>query len=104
MPLTRDAVARLVGSAFIGGAASRTDLVALARARRAPDNLLGVLRGLPDRRFEHLYEVWDLLSETHRPASAGASAPTVPAAPAGPTVSAGTPTATVPARDLAQAV
>ena len=69
MPLTRDAVARLVGSAFIGGAASRSDLVALARARRAPDDVLGVLRGLPDRRFEHLYEVWDLLSGADHPAS-----------------------------------
>ena len=74
MPLTRDAVARLVGSAFIGGAASRSDLVALARARRAPEELLGVLRGLPDRRFEHFYEVSDLLSQVDSPASAGTTA------------------------------
>jgi hypothetical protein len=78
VPLMRDEVARHVGSAFIGGAASRTDLVALARARRAPEDVIRVLRSLPDRRFEHLYEVLDLLSGSAQP-TLSETTPTVPA-------------------------
>ena len=61
MPADRDDIARHVRTAFIGGAAARTDLIALAKAGHAPDDVVHALRDLPDRRFGHLYEIWDYL-------------------------------------------
>jgi hypothetical protein len=63
MSVTREDIVRYVGTAFIGGGAHRFDLVALARAAAAPDAVVRVLRGLPDRRFDRLYDVWDHLPE-----------------------------------------
>lgn len=63
MPVTRADIARHVATAFIGGAAGRFDLLGLARASQARDEVLQVLTGLPDRRYGHLYEVWDCLPD-----------------------------------------
>ncbi len=61
MSAARDDIARHVRTAFTGGAAARTDLITLAKAGHAPDEVLHALRDLPDRRFGHLYETWDYL-------------------------------------------
>lgn len=71
MPVTRADIAHHVGTAFIGGAAARIDLLGLAQASHAPADVLQVLQALPERRFGHLYEVWDFLPDV----------PTGPAAP-----------------------
>lgn len=63
MSVTRDEVAHHVRDAFIGGGASRFDLLTLARVNGAPLPLLGLLQDLPDRRFEHLSDVLDCLAE-----------------------------------------
>ena len=63
MDITRDDIARSVGTAFIGGGAARIDLIALARASRASADVLQVLAALPDRRFGRLLEVWDYLPD-----------------------------------------
>ena len=62
MAVTRDDIARSVGSAFIGGGAARFDLVCLARANQAPAEILTVLVALPARRFTCLHDLWDCLS------------------------------------------
>jgi hypothetical protein len=63
VPVTRADIAQHVATAFIGGAAGRFDLLGLARASHAPGEVLQVLSALPDRRYGHLYELWDCLPE-----------------------------------------
>lgn len=59
MTITRADIAHSVGNAFIGGGAGRVDLIDIARAGRARDDVLGVLRALPARRYGRLTEIWD---------------------------------------------
>ena len=61
MAVTRDDIARSVGSAFIGGGAARFDLLCLARVNRAPAEVLHVLVALPPRRFTCMQDLWDCM-------------------------------------------
>jgi hypothetical protein len=77
VPVVRDDIARHVSAAFIGGAATGADLIALAEAGHAWHDVVSVLRGLPEQRFGHLYEVWDHLAAP-RPTSTPAGVTALP--------------------------
>ena len=63
MAVTRADIAQCVGNAFIGGGAGRFDLITLARASRAPADVMQVIAALPERRYTRLFEVWDYLPD-----------------------------------------
>jgi len=60
--VTRLEVAEAVRSVFGGGGATRDEIVATADSASRPE-VVAVLRGLPDRRYSRLNELWEELHD-----------------------------------------
>lgn len=63
MPVTRSEIADHVRAAFALGPATRQALVDAAAGSHARPEVLGILRRLPDHRYQELRHLWGDLSE-----------------------------------------
>lgn len=63
MPVTRTEIADHVRAAFALGPATRQTLVDAAAGSHARPEVLGVLRRLPDHRYQELRHLWGDLPE-----------------------------------------
>ena len=60
--VTRVEIAKVVGEVFRRGGAGRGEILAAAEAGNRPE-VVAVLRGLPERRYGRLNELWEELGD-----------------------------------------
>ncbi|MDZ7915144.1 MAG: DUF2795 domain-containing protein [Rhodococcus sp. (in: high G+C Gram-positive bacteria)] len=60
-PVTRMEILDAVADAFTHTSVSAEDLVAAARDSQARDAVIHTLQNLPERRFQHVRDIWEHL-------------------------------------------
>lgn len=63
MGTTRTEIVDHIADAFEHGGAGRAELVATAERNGAPAPVVDVLRRLPDRRYRHVRDLWNVVPE-----------------------------------------
>lgn len=66
MLLTRLEIADHVSNAFQSPLVSKSDLLAAAQGNRAPEQVMAVLRSLPEAQFRSVRELWQHLPDVPR--------------------------------------